>query len=164
MLGKYSRFSLLLVLIALLTQCQSLSLDMQKSGNMPRVIIEGVYREQVVTACNEVLMNHDFRFSANRGNNYLYERPSSTMEFLAWGGGFSSDQEVVVRLALRIRELGDSHEVDCQPFIVIRPGEHLEEARKMTRLKSRKYQKILNEIRARCYEGGELPEEWGAWD
>ena len=163
MLGKYSRFSLLALLAALLTQCQTMSLDMQKSGSMPRVTIEGVFREQVVTACNEVLRKHDFRFSASRGSTFLYERPSSTMEFLAWGG-FSTDQEVVIRLALRISELGGAYEVECQPFIVIRPGEHLEEARKMTRLKSRKYQKILNEIKERCYEGGELPEDWAAWD
>ena len=164
MLGKYSRFSLVLVLVAMLTQCQTLTLDMQKSGSMPSVTIEGVFREQVVTACNDILKNHDFRFSASRGSSYLYERPGSTMEFLAWGGSFSSDQEVVVRLALRIRELGDAYQVECQPFIVIRPGEHLEEARKMTRLKSRKYQKILNEIKERCYEGGELPENWEDWD
>ena len=163
MLGKYSRFSLLLALTALLTQCQTMSLDMQKSGTMPSVTIEGVYLEQVVSACSDVLKDHGYRFSSKRGNNYLYERPSSTMEFLAWGG-FSTDQEVVVRLALYIRELGDAHEVVCQPFIVSRPGEHLEDARKMTRLKSRKYQKLLNEIKERCYEGGELPEDWEPWD
>ncbi len=163
MLGKYSRFSLLLILTAVLTQCQTLSLDMQKSGNVPNVTIEGVYQEQVVSACSDVLKDHGYRFSTSRGSSYLYEKPGSRMDFLAWGG-FSTDQEVVVRVAVHIRKLGDAYEVECQPYIVIRPGEHLEDARKMTRMKTGKYQKLLNEIKERCYQGGPLSENWEAWN
>ena len=162
MLGKYSRFGLLFLLGALLTQCQTMSLDMQKSGKLPNVTIDGVFREQVVHACNEVLRDHDYRFSARRGSNYLYEKPGSAMDFLAWGG-FSTDQEVVVRLALYIRELGDAYEIECQPFIVTRPGEHLEEARNVARLKRGKYQKLLDEIKERVYAGGGLTEDWEVW-
>lgn len=165
MLGK-STLQILAGAIALmiLTQCQTMSLDMQKSGSVPRVTIEGVYREQVISACTEVLREHDYRFSKSRGSVYLYEKPGTTMDFLAWGG-FSSDQEVVIRLAVSIRELGNAQEVEAQPFIVLRPGEHMEEARKISRLKTGKYQKLLDEVKDRVFQGGDTElEDWEAWD
>lgn len=147
-----------------LTQCQTLSLDMQKSGSVPRVSIDGVYREQVISACTEVLREHDYRFSKSLGAVYLYEKPGSKMDFLAWGG-FSTDEEIVIRLAVAIRDLGSSQEVEAQPYIVLRPGEHMEEARKISRLKTGKYQKLLNEVKERVYQGGDTNlEDWEAWD
>ncbi len=153
MLRQISRFLTLIGLSVLLTQCQTLTLDMRKSGTLPLVEIQGVYFAEIVNACADVLGEEDFRLAGAKGPRRIYEKPASTMDFLAWGG-FYSDDEMVIRLNVYIRELGvDAFEVECQPFIVTNVGRHMEDARKISRLKGRKYQRLLNRIRDRALAG-----------
>ena len=88
------------------------------------------------------------------------------MDFLAWGGLYSDD-EMVERLNIYIRELGvDSFEVECQPYLVSNVGRHMEEARKISRMKSKKYQRLLEEVKESAIGVGALDypqaydEEW----
>jgi hypothetical protein len=110
---------------------------------------QGVYFEELVDACHEVFAEHDFVRSGARGTRLMYEKPGSTLDFLAWGG-LTTDEKLMVRAAVTIHELGvDAFEVDCQPYIVTNAGGHMEEARKVSRLQSGKYQKILDEVKRR---------------
>lgn len=134
-------------LTVFLMQCQSMTLDMQKSGTLPTVDIQGVYLAEIEGAFKDVLTEHDYRFVSSSGPRLVYEKPASTMDFLAWGGLYSDD-EMVERLSIYIRELGvDSFEVECQPYLVSNVGRHMEETRKISRMKSKKYQRLLNEVR-----------------
>lgn len=153
MQGKLAVLQLLAGTVAFLTQCQTLTLDMQKSGTLPRAEIQGVFFQEVVDACGEVFAEHGYRLAAAHGPRRIYEKPGSTMDFLAWGD-FSMGDELVERLNINIRELGpEAFEVDCQPYIVTEAGGHMEKARKISRLKSRKYQEMIDEVKERALSG-----------
>ena len=167
MVGKFSYLGFFFVLSSILTQCQTLTLDMRKAGTLPQTEIEGAYVQEVIDACTEVFGENDYRFVRRRGPRFLYEKEGTMMDVLKWGG-FSSETKVVERLSVHIRELGaDSFEVECEPFIVSRPDDYMEESRKINRLKVGKYQKMLDAVRESCQRGG-LPteeiEDWDSWD
>lgn len=149
MQAKLLTLGALLGMALMLTQCQTLTLDMRKSGTLPRIELEGVMFHEIEEACTEVFGAEDFRKAGVRGTRLLYERPGSTMDFLTWGG-LRTDEKILVRLAIHMRQLGaDAFEVECQPFIVTSAGGHMEAARKISRLSSGKYQKLMDQVKER---------------
>ncbi len=164
--GMPSKIIVTLGLLAgsvLLTQCQTLMSGGEGARGVPRVELEGVYHQEVVDACHEVFSAHDYVRAGQRGPRLLYERPGTTMEFLAWGG-LSTDERLLNRLVVTIHDLGsDAFEVECQPFIVTHAGGHMEEARKVSRYRSGPYQRMLEEVRDRAHAQC-LPGGVGGWD
>ncbi len=153
-----------LVLSFGLAGCSTLSLDMEKSGTLPTVEIEGVFFEEIVDACNEVLPQHGYEFVRQRGTRLMYEKRASTMDYLAWGGWSTNEDELIERLSVNLREMGaDSFELECQPYFVTDAGGHMEEARKISRMKRGKFQRLLEEVKASCRQ---ISEAYGVvdWD
>ncbi len=134
-----------------LAGCSTLSLDMETSGTVPEVEIEGAFFEEIVDGCHEVLPKEGYKFVGQRGSCVIFEKRASTMDYLAWGGWSTSEDELVERLRLNVREVGsDSFQLECQPFFVTDAGGHMEEARKISRLKSGKFQRLLEDVKAYC--------------
>ncbi len=145
-------------LLILLSGCASVGLTTKETV----VEIDGVYRQEVIDATAEVMEAEGYKYLRSRGPVYLYEKPGSKMDYLAWGG-WNSDQEVAERVSLQIRDAGpDAVELRCEPFIVVDPDKHMEEARKMSRMKSGKYRKLLESIKERCLDGvsASLGDDW----
>ncbi|MGA1236704.1 MAG: hypothetical protein ACO34E_07555 [Limisphaerales bacterium] len=88
----------------------------------------------------------DASFSAE----WRYERKTSTMQQLAHGGWFD-EGGVRERVRLKLIPLSEGvYRLESQAMMVRNAGEGLfEEEVKMTRLKSRPYQKLLNEVAKR---------------
>lgn len=156
MLHLFAKLSGIIAILIALPQCQTMSLDMRKSGKVPTVTVEGVYADQIRLACDSVFQEADYRFLRARGNRrFIYEKPGTAMHFLAYGDFSMSDDKIVERLSISVQSVGpDAYQIDCEPFIVTDPDDHMEEARPISRLKRGKYQSLLNQVKALCDAGG----------
>jgi hypothetical protein len=146
-LGRSLAFAALTgLLLVLATGCRSTD---GGSRAFAAVTLHGHSPETIRQTAANVLAEKGY-YDSSRGREWLFDRPTSTMSQVMYGGWFDKDT-VRERVRLNLVRLGDDmYRLECTAVMVRDAGDaFFEEETRMTRLRSGPYEKILREVERR---------------
>jgi hypothetical protein len=146
-----SCLSLLLVCGLFGTGCRSMSGP--GSSSFASVVIPHRSAAEVQAATQQVFGENGYWRGASGPGQMVFETEGSRANTLARDGlaAAQAGARTLVRVRVDLEGLGDgSHRLECQAFMVSGAGDSFfEEEHRLTNIRSRPYQKLLNEVAKR---------------
>ncbi len=153
MIGKTKSFGLLLILFGCalgLAGCSSLNAP--ASASFASVKITDRTAKQICDTTTAVFRENGYAGSAVDAKHLVFTREGSRMETIAYDGVVAAQEgaSTLVRVRVELVDLGSGvYRVQCQTHMVIRAGQTFEEEVRVSNLRSKPYQKLLDDIRLR---------------
>jgi hypothetical protein len=124
------------------------SIEKPASARFASIEIQDQPHERVRDVTAEVFRDHGYLVTRNGWADLIFEREGSTMNNLAYGNWMGG--RVWVRVKAAISDLSARNcRLQCEAFILRNRGEALEEEIRITKVHSRPYQDLLDEVAKR---------------
>jgi hypothetical protein len=124
------------------------STEKPASARFASVEIKGQPHERVRDVTAEVFHDHGYLVTRNGWADLVFEREGSAMNNLAYGNWMGKRVWVRVKAAI-FDSSARSCRLQCEAFILRNRGEALEEEIRITKVHSRPYQDLLDEVARR---------------
>ena len=128
------------------------SFNKPASASFASVDITGRTAEQIGDATTAVFRENGYTDSAIDDRHWVFTREGSLMETISYDGLVAAQegQSTLVRVRVELVELNPSmYRLQAQTYMVTKAGQHFEEEIQLFNIRSRPYQKLLNEVAQR---------------
>jgi len=144
-------FSWVVVVFAVLfSGCESL--NKPTSASFASVTITGHKPATIGDTAMAVFREKGYSASALGKGAYLFVREGTRKETIAYDGLVAAQNGVstMVQVRAQVVELNpDTYRLQCETFMIRRAGQALEEATRLSNLRSKPYQELLDEVARR---------------
>ena len=144
--GRSGLLGLWLALVSLGASCSLTTPSGQK--RFAEVEIRGNTPGQIQAAAVEVFLRNGYQVARASSRQVVFEKPGSGWHNFAYGNWL--DEPVWVRVKLDLTASGEAiWRVECHAYVLRDKGRATEEELPLSRMKSKPYQKMLEEVAAR---------------
>jgi hypothetical protein len=149
-LSGLSKLFLLTLCMLGLAGCSSLTAP--ASASFASVTLTGYTAEKICETTTSVFHENGYGGSVVGENRMVFIREGSRLETISRDGLIAAQngESTIVKVRAELIKLGEEvYRLQCQTFMVIDAGQMLEEEVRLSNIRSRPYQKMLNEVKSR---------------